>query len=71
MKVLLTTSSTANNALLQVAYEKNIDENPTAPLWRYRSRITIEHLEFFIDQQNSDVECPMLKEYLKQVITNN
>ena len=58
----------AQNALLQVVYEKNKDENPAAPLWRYRSRITIEHLEFFIDQQSkSENECPVLKEFLKEV----
>lgn len=63
--------SIAHNALLQVIYEKNKDENLAAPLWRYRSRITIEHLEFFIDQQSkSENECAMLKEFLKEVNNN-
>lgn len=60
----------AHNALLQVIYEKNTEEHPTAAMWRYRSRITIEHLEFFIEQQKSKVECPLLKKYLKEVIIN-
>jgi len=54
--------------LLQVVYEKNIENNPAAAMWRYRSRITIEHLEFFIEQQKSKVDCPVLKKYLKEVI---
>ena len=58
----------AHNALLQTVYEKNTDDNPTAAMWRYRSRITIEHLGFFIEQQKSSSECLVLKEYLKQVI---
>jgi len=57
----------AHNALLQIAYEKNTDDNPAAAMWRYRSRITIEHLGFFIEQQKSKIECPILKEFLKQV----
>ena len=61
----------AHNALLQVIYEKNKDENLAAPLWRYRSRITIEHLEFFIEQQSkSENECAVLKEFLKEVNNN-
>ena len=58
----------AHNALLQTVYEKNTDDNPYAAMWRYRSRITIEHLGFFIEQQKLYSECPVLKEYLKQVI---
>jgi len=57
----------AHNALLQIAYEKTADDNPAAAMWRYRSRITIEHLGFFIEQQKSKLECPILKEFLKQV----
>ena len=43
----------AHNALLQVVYEKTTEKSPVAAMWRYRSRITIEHLEFFIGQQKS------------------
>ena len=60
----------AHNALLQVVYEKNVERNPAAAMWRYRSRITIEHLEFFIEQQKSAAKCPVLKQYLKEVIIN-
>ena len=60
-------SHPAHNALLQVAYEKNKEKSPVAAMWRYRSRITIEHLEFFIEQQRSTVKCPVLKKYLKEV----
>ena len=56
-----------HNALLQTVYEKNMDDKPAATMWRYRSRITIEHLGFFIEQQKSNVKCPVLKEFLKQV----
>ena len=65
---LCTFAQLAHNALLQVVYEKNTEKSPTAAMWRYRSRITIEHLEFFIEQQKSTVKCPMLKRYLKEVI---
>ena len=61
----------AHNALLQTVYEKNTDDNPNAAMWRYRSRITIEHLGFFLEQQKSHSECLVLKEYLKQVIIIN
>ena len=57
----------AHNALLQTVYEKNTDDNPTAAMWRYRSRITMEHLGFFIEQQKLSSECLVLKEFLKQV----
>lgn len=57
----------AHNALLQVVYEKNEEKSPTAAMWRYRSRITIEHLEFFIEQQKSTEKWPILKKYLKEV----
>ena len=60
-------SQLAHNALLQVAYEKNKEKSPAAAMWRYRSRITVEHLEFFIEQQKSTVKCPILKKYLKEV----
>ena len=60
----------AHNALLQVVYEKNTEKSPVADMWRYRSRITIEHLEFFIEQQKSTVKCPILKHYLKEVMIN-
>lgn len=58
----------AHNTVLQIAYERNTDDNPAAAMWRYRSRITIEHLGFFIEQQKSKTECLILKEFLKQVI---
>ena len=60
----------AHNALLQVVYEKNTEKSPVAAMWRYRSRITFEHLEFFIEQQKSTVKCPILKQYLKEVMIN-
>ena len=66
--VLFALNCVAHNALLQVVYEKNTERSPTAAMWRYRSRITIEHLEFFIEQQKSTVKCPVLKRYLKEVI---
>ena len=59
----------AHNALLQVAYEKNKEKSPVAAMWRYRSRITIEHFEFFIEQKKSTVKYPVLKKYLKEVTT--
>ncbi|XP_065899490.1 E3 ubiquitin-protein ligase rnf213-alpha-like isoform X3 [Dysidea avara] len=67
-ELVIDDSRQAHNALLQIAYEKNTDDNPAAAMWRYRSRITIEHLGFFIEQQKSKVECPILKEFLKQEI---
>ena len=60
----------AHNALLQVVYENNTEKSPVAAMWRYRSLITIEHLEFFIEQQKSTVKCPILKQYLKEVMIN-
>ena len=64
---ILLVSLLAHNALLQVVYEKNTEKSPVAAMWRYRSRITFEHLEFFIEQQKSTVKCPILKQYLKEV----
>jgi len=56
------------DALLQMAYESNIDQSPTAAMWMYRTQITTEHLGFFIEQQTQSVEFPVLKEFLKEVI---
>ena len=66
---ILLVSLLAHNALLQVVYEKNTEKSSVAAMWRYRSRITIEHLEFFIGQQKSAANCPILKQYLKEVMT--
>ena len=57
----------AHLRLLEIAYEKNTDENPVAAMWRYRSQITIEHLQLFMDQPKYETQCPILKEFLNQV----
>ena len=59
----------AHNTLIQTVYDEKTDGNRVAAMWRYRSRVTIKHLGFFIEQKKSTLKCPILKEYLKQVIT--
>ena len=63
----------AKSGLLLVVYEKQElkDESNILPhLWSYRSRISLQHLQLTLDQQNMAKKCPLLHMFLAEVRMN-